>query len=160
MRVLIYDPFLGDRSLPLGVTRSTKLEELLSVADIVSLHCPLTEKTRNLIGANELGRMKRTAWLFNTARGGVVDEEALIAALQGGKIAGAGLDTFRQEPPEDLQRLCEAGKIVLTPHIAAATEEAFTRMGVEAAQNVLTILRGNEPDRERIVNPEVLRPTK
>jgi D-3-phosphoglycerate dehydrogenase len=160
MRVLIYDPFLGDRSLPPGVTRLSKLEELLSVADIVSLHCPLTEKTRNLIGANELGRMKKTAWLINTARGGVVDEEALIAALQGGKIAGAGIDTFRQEPPEDLQRLCQAGKIVLTPHIAAATEEAFSRMGVEAAQNVLTILGGKEPERERIVNPEVLRPTR
>jgi D-3-phosphoglycerate dehydrogenase len=156
MRVVVYDPFLGDRTLPPGVTRLTNLEELLSIADIVSLHCPLTEKTRNLIGTDELGRMKKTAWLINTARGGVVDEEALIAALQEGKIAGAGLDTFRQEPPEGLRRLCEAGKVVLTPHIAAATEEAFTRMGVEAAQNVLTVLQRRKPDGDRIVNPEVL----
>ncbi len=160
MRVLVYDPFLEDRTLPPGVTRLTQLEELLSFADIVSLHCPLTEKTRNLIGTNELGRMKKTAWLINTARGGVVDEEALIAALQEGKIAGAGLDTFRQEPPEDLRRLCEAGKVVLTPHIAAATEDAFTRMGVEAARNVLTVLQGRRPDGERIVNPEVLPQTE
>jgi D-3-phosphoglycerate dehydrogenase / 2-oxoglutarate reductase len=156
MRVLVYDPFLGDRPLPPGVTRLTNLEELLSIADIVSLHCPLTEKTRNLIGKDELGRMKKTAWLINTARGGVVDEEALIAALQEGKIAGAAIDTFRQEPPEDLGRLCEAGKVVLTPHIAAATEEAFTRMGIEAAQNVLTILQGKMPNGDRIVNAEVL----
>ena len=156
MRVVVYDPFLGDRTPPPGVTRLTNLEELLSIADIVSLHCPLTEKTRNLIGTDELGRMKKTAWLINTARGGVVDEEALIAALQEGKIAGAGLDTFRQEPPEGLRRLCEAGKVVLTPHIAAATEEAFTRMGVEAAQNVLTVLQRRKPDGDRIVNPEVL----
>jgi len=156
MRVLVYDPFLGDRPLPPGVTRLTNLGELLSVADIVSLHCPLTEKTRNLIGEKELERMKKTAWLINTARGGVVDEEALIEALRGGEIAGAAIDTFRQEPPEDLRRLCEAGKVVLTPHIAAATEEAFTRMGVEAAQNVLTILQRKRPDGDRIVNPEVL----
>jgi len=156
MRVLVYDPFLGDRPLPPGVTRLTNLEELLSIADIVSLHCPLTEKTRNLIGEKELERMKKTAWLINTARGGVVDEEPLIAALREGKIAGAGLDTFRQEPPEGLRRLCEAGKVVLTPHIAAATEEAFTRMGVEAAQNVLTVLQRRKPDGDRIVNPEVL----
>ena len=160
MRVLVYDPFLGDRPLPPGVTRLTNLGELLSVADIVSLHCPLTEKTRNLIGASELGRMKKTAWLINTARGGVVDEEALIAALREGEIAGAAIDTFRQEPPGDLRRLCEAGKVVLTPHIAAATEEAFTRMGVEAAQNVLTVLQKRRPDGDRIVNPEVLPQTK
>jgi D-3-phosphoglycerate dehydrogenase len=160
MKVLVYDPFLGDRSLPPGVTRLSELEELLSVADIVSLHCPLTEKTRNLIGEKELGRMKKTAWLINTARGGVVDEEALIAVLREGKIAGAAIDTFRQEPPEDLRRLCEAGKVVLTPHIAAATEEALTRMGVEAAQNVLTVLQRKMSDGDRIVNPEVLPQTE
>lgn len=160
MIALVYDPFLGDRTLPPGVTRLSKLEDLLSVADIVSLHCPLTEKTRNLIGTDELERMKKTAWLINTARGEVIDEEALIAALREGKIAGAAIDTFRQEPPKDLRRLCEAGKVVLTPHIAAATEEAFTRMGVEAAQNVLTVLEGRRPDGDRILNPEVLPQTE
>ncbi|MDH4268633.1 MAG: hydroxyacid dehydrogenase, partial [Deltaproteobacteria bacterium] len=88
--------------------------------------------------------------------GEVVDEEALIDALQEGKIAGAGIDTFRKEPPEDFRRLSEAGKVVLTPHIAAATEEAFVRMGIEAAQNTLTILEGRKPDKKYVANPEIL----
>jgi len=87
----------------------------------VSLHCPLTDRTRHLIGAKELGLMKKNAWLINTARGGIVDEEALIAALRAGDIAGAGLDTFEKEPPEDVRRLADAGRVVLTPHAGAAT---------------------------------------
>ena len=94
MKVFVFDPFLRDPIIPPDVTRVSKLDELLTVADIVSLHCPLTEKTRNLIGTNELGRMKKTAWLINTARGGIVDEDALYAALQDGRIAGAALDCF------------------------------------------------------------------
>jgi D-3-phosphoglycerate dehydrogenase len=101
--------------------------------------------------------MKKSAWLINTARGEVVDEEALIAALQEGKIAAAGIDTFRKEPPETLRRLSEAGKVVLTPHIAAATEEAFVRMGIEAAQNVMTLLEGRRPDKKSLANPEVFK---
>jgi len=156
MKVLVFDPFLPKSSLPPLVTPVSQLDDLLKAADIVSLHCPLTEQTRNLIGKRELGIMKKSAWLINTARGEVVNEEALIAALQEGEIAAAGIDTFRKEPPEDLRRLCEAGKLVLTPHVAAATEEAFTRMGVEAAQNIMTILEGRKPDVNYMVNPEIL----
>jgi len=156
MKVLVFDPLLRDSSLPPMVTPVSQLDELLKTADIVSLHCPLTEQTRNLIGKRELGMMKKSAWLINTSRGEVVDEEALIAALQEGEIAAAGIDTFRKEPPEDLRRLCGAGKLVLTPHVAAATEEAFTRMGVEAVQNTLTILEGRRPDKNYMANPEVL----
>ena len=157
MKVLVFDPLLRDRRLPPMVTLVSQLDELLQAADIVSLHCPLTEQTRNLIGKRELGIMKKSAWLINTARGEVVDEEALIAALQEGKIAAAGIDTFRKEPPEDLRRLNEAGKVVLTPHIAGATEEAFVRMGIEAARNVMTILEGKKPDRGSLANPEVFK---
>jgi len=156
MRVLVFDPFLSEEKVPPGITRVQHLEELLKSADIVSLHCPLTEQTKHLIGKKELGIMKKTAWLINTARGEVVDEDALIAALQEGRIAAAGIDTFQKEPPEDLQSLCQAGKIVMTPHVAAATEEAFTRMGVEAAQNVLTILEGKKPVEGSLANPEVM----
>jgi phosphoglycerate dehydrogenase-like enzyme len=99
--------------------------------------------------------MKKSAWLINTARGEVVNEEALIAALREGKIAAAGLDTFRKEPPEDLRRLCEAGKVVVTPHAGAATGEAFTRMGIEAARNVLTVLEGRKSDPDYLVNPQI-----
>ena len=156
MRILISDPYIPEESIPRGIQRVSQLEPLLKEADIVSLHCPLTEETRNLIGEKELLRMKKTAFLINTARGGVVNEEALIAALREGEIAGAALDTFRLEPPEDLRRLCEAGKLVLTPHIAAATDAAFTRMGLEAARNALTVLEGGRPDNNSMANPEIL----
>ena len=156
MKVWVYEPLLPDNRFPPTVTRVKHLEELLQVADIVSLHCPLTEQTRNLIGVRELGMMKKNAWLINTARGGVVDEEALIAALREGKIAAAGLDTFLKEPPEDVRRLCEAGRMVLTPHIGAGTGEAYVRMGTEAARNVLAVLLEGKPDPDYLVNPEAL----
>jgi D-3-phosphoglycerate dehydrogenase / 2-oxoglutarate reductase len=102
--------------------------------------------------------MKKNAWLINTARGGIVDEEALIGALKSGDIAAAGLDTFEKEPPEDVRRLVDAGRVVLTPHAGAATREAFVRMGVEAARNVLTVLEGGRPDPDYLINPEVMAP--
>lgn len=157
MKVLVFDPYLNSELLPADVTRVNQLEDLLKEADIVSLHCPLIEQTRHLIGKRELELMKKNAWLINTARGEIVDEDALISALKEGKIAGAGLDTFKKEPPEDLRHLCQAGKIVMTPHVAGATEEAFRRMGIEAALNVLNILEGKKPDKNYVVNPEVLR---
>lgn len=92
--------------------------------------------------------------MINTAWGEVVKEEALIKAIQEGEIVAAGLDTFRKEPPEDLNLLCQAGKVVLTPHVAGAPEESFIRIGIEAAQNVLTILEGKNPDPASLANPE------
>ena len=156
MKVYVFEPLLPDHLFPPTVIRVPRLEELLPMVDIVSLHCPLTDRTRHLIGARELGMMKKNAWLINTARGGIVDEEALIEALRERKIAAAGLDTFQKEPPEDVQRLAEAGRVVLTPHSGAATRESFVRMGVEAAKNVLTVLETGKPDRGYLVNPEVL----
>jgi D-3-phosphoglycerate dehydrogenase len=158
MKVWVFEPLLPDDRFPPTVVRVPLLEELLRQADIVSLHCPLTDQTRHLIGAEELGMMKKKAWLINTARGGIVDEEALIAALKSGGIAAAGLDTFEKEPPEDVRRLVDAGRVVLTPHAGAATREAFVRMGVEAARNVLTVLEGGCPDPDYLVNPEVMAP--
>ena len=156
MKVWVFEPLLPDDRFPPTVVRVPRLEDLLPQADIVSLHCPLTDRTRHLIGAKELGLMKKNAWLINTARGGIVDEEALIAALRAGDIAGAGLDTFEKEPPEDVRRLADAGRVVLTPHAGAATGEAYVRMGVEAARNVLTVLEGGRPDPDYLVNPEIL----
>jgi len=155
MKILVYDPILKSNEIPPDVIRVEKLEELLKSTDIVSLHCPLTEKTRHLIGKNELKTMQKTAWLINTARGEVVDEEALIDALEEGEIAAVGIDTFNKEPPEDIKALCNAGKTVVSPHIAGITQESFERLGIEAAKNILTILQGKKPDRECVVNPEV-----
>ncbi len=155
MKVLVFDPFLNPNEVLPDVIRVKKIEPLLKSADIISLHCPLTEQTRHLISKNELKMMKKTAWLINTARGEVVDEEALISALKKGEIAAAGMDTFNKEPPEDIHLLCRAGKTILTPHIAGITEESFKRMGIDAAKNVLTILKGEKPDKRCVVNPEV-----
>ncbi len=155
MKVLVFDPYISPENLPPNITRVNHLEDLLREADIVTLHCPLTDQTRHLIGEKEFGMMKKNSWIINTARGEIIDEEALISALKEGKIAGAGLDTFRKEPPEDLSLLCQAGKVVMTPHVAGATEEAHKRMGLEAAQNVLAILEGRKPDKNYFANPEI-----
>ncbi|HVV91250.1 MAG TPA: D-glycerate dehydrogenase [Solirubrobacterales bacterium] len=121
------------------------LDELLSTADVVSLHAPLTPATRHLIGARELGLMKPTATLVNTARGAVVDEEALVEALREGRIAGAGLDVYEHEPDVH-PGLLELENVVLTPHIGSATIETRATMAELAARNAIAIARGETPE--------------
>jgi glyoxylate reductase len=120
------------------------LLEVLRASDVVSLHCPLTAETRHLIAADELRAMKRTAHLVNTSRGPVVDEGALVAALESGEIAGAGLDVYEEEPrvhPGLLQR----EDVVLLPHVGSATLETRSAMADLAVDNVLAVLAGREP---------------
>jgi D-3-phosphoglycerate dehydrogenase / 2-oxoglutarate reductase len=156
MKIRIYDPWLKDDELPAEVVRDHQVDSLLKEIDILSLHCPLTVQTKNMIGKSAFEMMKKSAWVINTARGEVIDQDALIEALHDGQIAGAALDTFRKEPPEDLRRLCEAGKLVLTPHVGAATHEAQKRMGIEAANNILSVLEGRVIDRSYVINKDVL----
>jgi glyoxylate reductase len=120
------------------------LDELLTTADVVSLHCPLTEETRHLIGSRELELMKATAFLINTTRGPVVDEGALVEALGAGVIAGAGLDVFEHEP-EIHPGLLGLENVVLLPHLGSATLETRTAMAVLAARNVVAVLAGETP---------------
>ena len=120
------------------------LPELLATADVVSLHCPLREETRHLIGAAELELMKSSAFLVNTTRGPVVDEEALVRALETGAIAGAGLDVFENEPVVH-PGLLELENAVLLPHLGSATVETRTAMAMLAARNVLSVLDGLAP---------------
>ncbi|WP_431876899.1 2-hydroxyacid dehydrogenase [Amycolatopsis sacchari] len=127
--------------------RSQPKEDLLRVADVVSLHCPLTPETRHLIDAKALSAMKHTAFLINTTRGPVVDESALADALLANEIAGAGLDVFEREPEVE-PRLLELNNVVLTPHLGSATVETRTEMALLAARNVAAVLNGGEP-----VNP-------
>lgn len=159
MRVLVYDPYILSDSVPPQARLVERLEELLAEADIVSLHCPLTKETRHLIGKEQFRRMKSSAWLINTARGEIVEEEALVEALLQGEIAAAALDTFPEEPPQDVKRLCTAGRTILTPHVAGVTEESMERMGLEAARNILDVLQGRRPPWDSIVNPEVFEST-
>jgi D-3-phosphoglycerate dehydrogenase len=128
------------------------LQDLVAESDFVSLHCPLTDDTRNLIDRSLLGRFKPSAYLVNTARGGLVDEQALYAALAGGVLAGAACDVFTDEPPTD-SPLVELDNFIATPHIGSTTVHTALRMGLMASQNALAALRGERP--ANVVNPEV-----
>ena len=140
--------YFGRRESPhaaeLEATR-LDLDELLATSDAVSLHTPFTPETRHLIGARELALMKPTATLVNTARGAVVDEEALVAALRDGQIAGAGLDVYEHEPDVH-PGLLELENVVLLPHIGSATVETRAAMGELAARNAIAIARGEAPE--------------
>jgi D-3-phosphoglycerate dehydrogenase len=132
------------------------LDRLLARADIVSLHCPLTETTRGLIGTRELGLMKKGAILINTARGPLVDEAALVDALRSGHLAGAGLDTFVTEPIAAGSPLIELPNVILTPHVAGVTRNAVLGVSTITATNVVDRITGKSLDRRNLVNPEVL----
>jgi D-3-phosphoglycerate dehydrogenase len=144
MRVVAFDPYVGEeRAAHLGV-EPVPFARLLEESDFVTLHVPLTPQTRGMIGREELRRMKRGARLVNCARGGLVDEAALLEALEEGHLAGAALDTFAEEPPRDL-RLVQHPKVVATPHLGASTQEAQEAIGVDVAEQVLQALEGRLP---------------
>ena len=129
-------------------------EALIRESDFLSLHVPLTVESRHLIGERELGWMKPTAFLINTARGPVVDEEALVSALKAGRLAGAGLDVFEHEPQVHPELLKIDSNVVLLPHVGSATEETRTRMAMQAAKNLLAALAGERPP--NLINTEAL----
>lgn len=152
MPVLAYDPYVsGDAMAGHGASK-LGLDDLLDRADFVSVHCPLTPDTHRMIGAREFGRMKRGAVFISTARGGIHDEAALVAALAAGHIGGAGLDVFEVEPPPLDHPLMQFANVVMTPHIAGVTSEARTNIARVAAEQLAAILAGARP--ERLVNPE------
>ncbi|MFO0880134.1 MAG: NAD(P)-dependent oxidoreductase [Gemmataceae bacterium] len=152
-RPLAHDPCLTPTMADdLGVT-AVSLPDLLSQADFVSLHCPLTPQTRGLIGAAELARMKPTAYLINTARGGIVDEDALFNALHHQRIAGAALDCFAEEPPPSTPRLAQLDNVLLAPHAIGWTHELFRDIGQAACQSLVDLSLGVRP--RGVLNPEV-----
>jgi D-3-phosphoglycerate dehydrogenase len=154
MEIVAYDPYLTSEQIAeRGATPASSLEELLKQSDFVTLHVTLTPQTRGMIGARELDMIKPTARLINCDRGAVVDEEALLRALEEGRLAAAGLDCFCQEPATD-NPLCCHERVVATPHVAASTVEAQRDVGGEVAHQVLTALRGERP--QHLVNPAVL----
>jgi len=143
MRVLGYDL----PQVPSGPpVERAGLEELLEAADLVSLHAALTPESHHLIGAATLGRMRPTAFLVNTARGGLVDTAAVLAALDTGKLAGAALDVLEGEPPDDLGwRVARHPRVVATPHAAWYSEEAFHTLKTDVAREALRVLQGSTP---------------
>lgn len=155
MKVIYHNP---DRLSPLEEeqygAQYRNLEELLSQADFVSLHVPLTEKTRHIVGRKELAMMKKTAFLINTSRGPVVNEKDLVEALRTGVISGAGLDVYENEPSLE-PGLSELENAVLLPHVGSGTLETRTKMAEMAAESLLAGLGGDIPP--RMVNPEVFK---
>ncbi|WP_213953504.1 hydroxyacid dehydrogenase [Variovorax sp. dw_954] len=158
MKVVAFDPALKAGASPVdGVRTLPSLDALLPLSDVLSLHVPLNKHTRNMLGAAQFAAMPRGAILVNTARGEVVDEPALIDALQSGQLHAAGLDTMAQEPLPAGSPLAALPNVVLTPHVGGSTPAALAGMASGAARNVLGWLQGRPADPSACVNPQVLR---
>jgi D-3-phosphoglycerate dehydrogenase len=156
MAVLVYDPYVPAAAIrDAGCEPVTDLDAAVARADFVTIHCPKTAETTGLFDAARLARMKPSACLVNTARGGIVDEPALHAALVSGRLAGAGLDVFAAEPTPVDNPLLALPNVVVSPHMAGVTREAVDRMAVATVRNLLSVIDG-APIRENVVNPEVL----
>ncbi len=153
-QILAYDPYV-DSAVAEGLgVKLVPLDTLLTESDFVSLHCPLNDTTRNLIGARELSLMKREAFLINVARGGVVNEDALYEALKAGQIAGAGIDVFVGEPLAEPSRFGEFENVLLAPHAIAVTREHGRDIGRMACRGMVELCAGRKP--AGMINPEVM----
>lgn len=153
LKITGFDPYAPNASFEAsGVTRCDSFEDLLACADFLSLHCPLTAETRQGLNARTIARMKPGAYVINTARGGLIDEAALLAAIQDGHLAGAGLDSFETEPPPADHPFWDEARIVMTPHIGGVTAEANARVGLDAVRGIIDIVEGHEVSPSRIIN--------
>ncbi len=156
MNVLIYDPYApADKISAAGCERVTDLDAALPRADFVSVHCPKNPETVGMFNAARLARMKRGAFIVNTARGGIIDEPALHGALTSGHLAGAGLDVFDMEPTPVNNTLLQLDTVIASPHMAGVTTESVAGMAVVTAQNILSVLDGS-PNRDNVINQDVL----
>ena len=156
MNVQVYDPYKSaDEIRSAGYEPVADLDAALPGADFVSIHCPKNPETIGMFNAARLRRMKPSAYLVNTARGGLIDEAALYDALTSGKLAGAGLDVFAQEPPPIPNPLFELPNVIIAPHVAGVTWEAVDRMSEQTARNILSALDG-DPIRQNVINQDVL----
>jgi D-3-phosphoglycerate dehydrogenase len=149
-RVLVYDPYIS--TLPREVEK-VDLTSLLQLADFIVMNCPLTEENRGMIGEREFSLMKPGVYIINTARGGLIDEGALISALRNKRIAGAALDTIIKEPVTSDHPLLQFDSVIITPHIAWYSEESLEEARLRATEDVIRVLKGNLP--KYPVNPEV-----
>jgi D-3-phosphoglycerate dehydrogenase / 2-oxoglutarate reductase len=154
MKLLVHDPYLEPELIAQHRAEAVDLGRLLAEADAISIHVPLSPETRNMIGQRELAQMKPTAFLINTSRGGIIDEQALAAALKEDRLGGAALDVLSVEPPPVDHPLRRAPNIILTPHLAFYSRESVIELQTKAAEEVARALKG-EPPRSP-VNPEVL----
>lgn len=154
LKLMAYTPRLLPGRLPNGVQAVNRLDDLLEQADYISIHAPLTDETRGLIDERALRRMKPNAVIINTSRGAIIDEDALVRALQENWIAGACLDVLVQEPPPPDHPLRNLPNVIITPHAAFYSEASIAELQQKAAQNVALVIQGEQP--QHIVNREVL----
>jgi D-3-phosphoglycerate dehydrogenase len=156
MQVLIYDPYVDAALITAAeCSKVSDLDAALPAADVVCIHCPKTPETVGMFNAARFARMKPGAFIVNTARGGIIEEKALHAALTSGHIAGAGLDVFEAEPTPRDNSLLKLPNVIASPHMAGVTTEAVAAMAVATAENILSVLDG-APRRENVINKEVL----
>jgi D-3-phosphoglycerate dehydrogenase / 2-oxoglutarate reductase len=154
--VLVYDPYMYSETIRgSGYEPVLDLDAGVARADFITIHCPKTPETVGMFNAARLAKMKRSAFLVNTARGGIVDEKALYDALKANRIAGAALDVFVEEPTPQDNPLLTLPNFIAAPHVAGVTREAVDRMAVVAVQNILSVIDG-KPNRENVVNREAL----
>lgn len=150
-----YDPMLAREDITAAGVTPMALDDLFAWADVISIHVPLTDGTRGLIGAAELARMQSSAIIVNCSRGGIIDERALAEALKNGAIGGAGIDVFEAEPPSADNPLFDSPNIVLSPHVAGVTESGMKGMATACADAIDAIVTGGRP--ANLLNPEVLK---
>jgi D-3-phosphoglycerate dehydrogenase len=155
-RIVGHDPFVSDEAIRSRGAESATLEQLLRESDIVTLHVPLTVSTRGLIGRDELAAMKHGAILVNTARGALIEHDALVEALRSGRLAGAGLDVLDGEPPAPDDPLLSLEHVVITPHAGHFSEQSLVQVQTEAAEEVLRVLTGERPC-HAVNEPELVR---
>jgi D-3-phosphoglycerate dehydrogenase len=155
MRVLVYDPYVAaDAMRAAGCEPVSDLDAAVAQADFITVHCPKNPETVDMFDAAQLGRMKPSAYIVNTARGGIINEQALCEALAANRIAGAGIDVFEREPAPVDHPLLKLANVVVAPHMAGVTRESMDRMAVTTARNILSVLDG-APNKENAINPEV-----
>jgi D-3-phosphoglycerate dehydrogenase len=155
MRVLVYDPYVSTASIiSAGCEPVTDLDAAVARADVVTIHCPKSPETIGMFNAARFARMKPTAFIVNTARGGIIDEFALRDALTSGKLAGAGIDVFDKEPPAADNPIFGLSNTIVSAHMAGVTLESMDRMAVTTVKNILSVLDGT-PNKENAVNREV-----
>jgi len=156
MDVYVLDPNISEADIKkAGAKKVTDLKAILPKVDFVSVHCPKSPETVNMFNAETLALMKPDAFLVNTARGGIINEEALYKALTSGKLRGAGLDVLDKEPPDPTNKLFGLDNVIFSPHMAGVTKEASDRMAVSAIENILSVFDGRV-NAAHVVNKEVL----
>ena len=153
MHVIAFDPYLDPHAISPSVATAASLERLLAIADVVSVHVPLTDGSRGMFDADRFAAMKPGAVFVNTARGGIVDQDALLAALDAGRLSGAGLDVTTPEPLPTDHPLLGRDDVIVTPHIASATADGKVRILLAAFEQAMAVARGERPD--HLLNPEV-----